>query len=124
MTTKQSDHAGASPGNGERKPYRLVRGHYSRRDGEPVTRRDNESGAPLGGKTRPYVHYQSKTTDNPHARDEVMLTDREAAALGKRVVPLFRSNVRTGEAERFDLEAAGPTKTSGGVPARKRVPPK
>lgn len=90
--------------NDERKPYRLLRGHYSRREGDAVPMRDNETGKRVGGKSTPFVRYQAKTPENMNTRNELMLTDREAAALGygtarSRVTPLGRHNVQTGGSE-------------------------
>lgn len=92
---------------GERKPYRLIRGHYSRREGDAVALRDDK-GAKLGVKGQPYVRYQAATTENPNARNELLLTDREAEALKGRVMPLFRHNARTGQEERHDPQAEPP----------------
>lgn len=86
----------------ERKPYRLVRGHYSRREGDSVAIRDSATNARTGMKAPPFVHYMARTVENPRSRDEIMLSDREAEALKGRVVPLFRTDVRTGETVRHD----------------------
>ena len=85
----------------ERRPYRLDRGHYSRREGDAVSVKDPETGEKIKGlKRQPFVHYQARTPENPRARDEVMLTDQEAAELNKggirRVTPLFRQDTMTG----------------------------
>lgn len=91
------------PGDVERKPYKLVRGSFSRRDGNMVTLRDNETGQKIKGvQTREYVRYTARTADKPNARDEIMLSDKEAKALGKRVIPLVQGNVETREA--FDRD--------------------
>ena len=87
---------------GERRPYRLVRGHYSRREGDQVIIRDNETDQKTRLKAQPFVHYQAQTAENPRARNELMLTDREAEALKGRILPLFRMNVRTGKDEPHD----------------------
>lgn len=89
----------------ERRPYRLVRGYYARREGDTSALRDNETGAKTKAKAPPYVHYQAQTVENPRARNEIMLNDREAEALKGRVVPLFRVDVRTGKETPYDPQA-------------------
>ena len=65
-----------------RRPYRILRGQYSRREGPPVVHIDPETNQPTRRKSRPFVHYSARTKDNADAKDEIMLTDAEARAYG------------------------------------------
>lgn len=75
----------------QRYPYKLTRGIIARREGFEQSQLD-ENGRRTGLKTRPYVHYQARSADNPLAKDELMLTEREAEELnrhGRRVIRLL-----------------------------------
>lgn len=81
----------------ERRPYRIIRGSLSRRDGAVVYPMDEhgrriENAKPKKG----FVHYSAKTQANPDARDEVELTDAEALAFGlTRLQRISRRNIIT-----------------------------
>lgn len=78
----------------ERKPYRIIRGSLSRRDGPSIAPKDEHGRLIEGARTRrSFVHYMAKTEANPDARDEVELTDEEARAFGlARLTRLVRRN--------------------------------
>ena len=66
--------------NEPRMCYQIVRGSYSRREGDPVVMRDDKGNAIK--KSRQFVCYSPKTVLNPSAKDEIMLTASEARAFG------------------------------------------
>ncbi|MGE0366940.1 MAG: hypothetical protein AB7Q00_14530 [Phycisphaerales bacterium] len=89
-----------------RKLYKIVKGTYSRRDGEPVQVKDPRTGEVIkdaNGKAlrkRAHVIYQAKSSTNPHARDEIYMTDVEAFRFGlHRLKQLVSSNVQTLDVE-------------------------
>lgn len=67
---------------GERRLYRILRGSYSRREGDKQPHVDPESGKSTKRQVRPFVHYGARTQRNPTARDEVYMSDAEARAFG------------------------------------------
>lgn len=81
-----------------RRPYRIIRGQYSRREGSATTMVDPETNKPIPGrKSRKFVHYMARTPDNPNARDEIELSDSEARAFGlNKLQRLIRHDVKTG----------------------------
>lgn len=66
----------------ERQLYKIVRGSYSRREGDQKSFVDPETQRLTRRKSQPFVHYSARTTRNPNARDEVFMTDAEARAFG------------------------------------------
>lgn len=64
-----------------RKPYRILRGAISRREGDAQSFIDPETGVRTKRKSQSFVHYSAKTPRNPGARDEIMLTPEEARRL-------------------------------------------
>lgn len=86
----------------QRYAYKLVRGIIARREGFEQKHVDPETGKTTTLRTRPFVHYQSRTAENPLARDEIMLTEEEAAEYnqhGRRLVRLVGAGVKPKEGE-------------------------
>jgi hypothetical protein len=96
--------------NQQRYAYKLTRGIIARREGFDQKHVDPETGETAKLRTRPYVHYQSRSAENPLARDEIMLTEAEAAAHnkhGRRVVRLLSGEAAAadkGKPESLTLE--------------------
>jgi hypothetical protein len=81
--------------NEPRMCYQIIRGSYSRREGDPVVVKDDR-GNPIK-KSRQFVCYSPKTVLNPSAKDEIMLTATEARAFGMHKLkgPLFGRGAAT-----------------------------
>jgi len=73
----------STPGEKQRRLYKMLRGSYSRREGFDQPFVDPESGKTTKRRSKPFVHYAARTQRNPDAKDEVYLTDAEARAFGR-----------------------------------------
>lgn len=85
--------------NEVRRPYLVLRGSISRRDGPPRRRADDGTaeGQVASGKGT-FIHYRPKSADFPDAKNQVDLTDTEARAFGAhKLKSLLRADVQTGE---------------------------
>lgn len=92
----------------ERHLYRILRGQYSRREGNPITHIDPDTNQPTRRKSKPFVHYAARTKENPDAKDEIMLTAVEAARYGMaRLKKLHRRDIKLNEADAA-MEQEGP----------------
>lgn len=108
----------------ERRPYLILSGQISRRDGPPA-RRSSDDGKTATSSKKSFVHYRPKSADHPDAINQVLLTEAEARAFGlhKLKGPLLKTEYKTGGNDDGapEIMSVGVTPTRAQLPIIRRL---